>query len=114
MKRLSLVFVVALCMCTTVFAEKGTETENLSVDASKLSKCLNLSSQQAENVTNICEYFNERMQVVNNSSKKRKKDVLHNTIYGNLKLMKGELTKEQYSKYLELMNLTLKNRGIEL
>lgn len=114
MKRLSLVFVVVLCMCTTVFAEKGVETEDLSVNANKLSRYLNLSSQQTENVAPICDYFNERMQAVKYSGNKRKKDMLHNAIYGNLKLMKDELTKEQYAKYLSLVNLTLKNRGIEL
>lgn len=114
MKHLSLVFVVALGLCTTVMAEEGAKTANLRVEASQLTKCLNLSSQQTENVASICEHFNERMKAAHYANKKRKKEVLHNAVYSNLKLMKGELSKEQYSKYLELMNLTLKNRGIDL
>ena len=34
--------------------------------------------------------------------------------YGNLKLMKKTLTDAQYTKYTTILNMTLKNKGIEV
>ena len=47
-------------------------------------------------------------------ARKNKETKLHNAVYGNLKLMKRTLTDEQYAKYTALLNITLKNKGIEL
>ena len=47
-------------------------------------------------------------------AKKNKEEKLHKAVYGNLKLMKKTLTPEQYTKYVALMNMTLKNRGIDV
>jgi hypothetical protein len=48
------------------------------------------------------------------TAKKNKEVKLQTAVYGNLKLMKKTLNDEQYTKYVTLMNATLKNRGIEL
>ncbi len=34
-------------------------------------------------------------------------------VYGNFKLMKRTLTNEQYKKYVQLLNVTLKNKGLD-
>ena len=68
---------------------------------------------QSEEVANICDYFSEQMNRAT-TAKKNQEAKLHTAVYGNLKLMKQTLTREQYAKYVSLMNATLKNRGIEL
>ena len=39
---------------------------------------------------------------------------MHNAVYGNLKLMKNTLDAEQYAAYAKVLNVTLKNKGIEV
>lgn len=51
---------------------------------------------------------------VANSSKKNSDQKVRNAVYGNLKLMKNTLTEKQYSDYLRLMALTLRNKGIDI
>ena len=38
---------------------------------------------------------------------------LREAVYGNFKLMKRTLTNEQYKKYVQLLNVTLKNKGLD-
>lgn len=78
-----------------------------------MTQYLKLSSQQHEEVANICDYFQEQMKVANNS-KKDSDQKIRNAVYGNLKLMKGTLTEKQYSDYLRLMAMTLRNKGIDI
>ena len=116
MKRLGFTLVAALCLAATTFAAGNQPTTAKwegNINVNKLSQYLNLNSMQSEEVSNICEYFTEQMGRAA-SAKKNKEAKLHNAIYGNLKLMKRTLTNEQYSKYAALLNITLKNKGIEL
>ena len=41
-------------------------------------------------------------------------NMVRNAVYGNLKLMKKTLTDAQYTKYTTILNMTLKNKGIEV
>ena len=92
MKRLVLLVVVALGMSATSFAGEKVEGKDWKVDVNvaKLSKYLNLDARQMEEVANISE-----------------------AVYGNFKLMKRTLTNEQYKKYVQLLNVTLKNKGLD-
>lgn len=78
-----------------------------------MTQYLKLSSQQHEEVANICDYFQEQMKVAN-SSKKNNEQKVRNAVYSNLKLMKNTLTEKQYSEYLRLMAMTLRNKGIDI
>ena len=78
-----------------------------------MTQYLKLSSQQHEEVANICDYFQEQMKVAN-SSKKNSEQKVRNAVYSNLKLMKNTLTEKQYSEYLRLMAMTLRNKGIDI
>ena len=103
MKRLGLTLVAALCLVATTFAAGNQPTVAKwegNINVNKLGKYLNLSSVQAEEVANICNYFDEQMGRA--------------TVYGNLKLMKKTLTDAQYTKYTTILNMTLKNKGIEV
>ena len=82
-------------------------------NVNKLGKYLNLSSVQAEEVANICNYFDEQMGRAT-TAKKNKDTMVRNAVYGNLKLMKKTLTDAQYTKYTTILNMTLKNKGIEV
>ena len=116
MKRLGLTMVAALCLTATTFAAGNqpavTKWEG-NINVNKLSQYLNLNSVQNAEVQNICEYFTEQMGKAT-TAKKDKDSKLYNAVYGNLKLMKKTLTPEQYSKYAALLNVTLRNKGIEL
>lgn len=116
MKKIGITFVAALCLAATTYAAGNQPTTAKwegSINVNKLGKYLNLTSAQSEEVSNICDYFTQQM-VRATKAKKDQEAKLHNAVYGNLKLMKQTLTNEQYSKYAALMNVTLKNKGIEL
>lgn len=116
MKRMGITIVAALCLAATTYAAENqpvTEKWEGNINVNKLGQYLKLNSTQSEEVANICSYFSEQMGRAT-TAKKKKEEKLHNAVYGNLKLMRQTLTTEQYSKYTALMNVTLKNRGIEL
>lgn len=114
-----MILLVALTMGANLFAAGNlptTEKENwnVNINVSKLSRYLQLSGSQQEEVTYICAYFNEQMVRASHSRKNKKEAMLHNAIYGNLKLMKGTLNEKQYGEYVRLLNITLRNRGIAM
>mgnify|MGYP003542326130 FL=1 len=47
-------------------------------------------------------------------TEKDRKESFNKAIMRNLKYMQQVLTKEQYQKYLMLLNVTLSNRGLSL
>ena len=116
MKRLGLTLVAVFCLAASSFAAGNQPTTAKwegNINVNKLSKYLKLTSNQTEEVANICNYFSEQMDKVSNSSKKQD-ELIKNAVYGNLKLMKKTLSPEQYAKYNTLLNITLQNKGIEL
>ena len=117
MKKIVLVALTALFFSATGFAKGAGEASanyNFDINVSKLSNYLQLSSSQAGTVSDICDYFTTQMKEASYSSKKSQQEKVSNAVYGNLKLMKETLTNEQYKKYVKLLNVTLKNKGIEL
>lgn len=116
MKRLGLTLVAAFCLAAVVFAAGNQPTTAKwegSINVNKLSNYLKLSTSQREEVANICDYFTTQM-LKATTAKKEQTEKMRAAVYGNLKLMKKTLSNEQYAKYAALMNITLKNKGIEL
>lgn len=116
MKRLGLTFVVALCLATITFAAENQPTTAKwegNINVSKLGRYLDLNASQSEEVANICDYFSEQMSKAT-TARKDKDAKVRNAVYGNLKLMRKALSSKQYAKYAALMNITLKNKGIDL
>lgn len=116
MKRFGLTLVAALCLTTVTFAAGNQPTNEKwegRINVQKLSRYLQLTGNQEEEVANICDFFNEQMKRANSSTKDQKK-LLHNAIYGNLKLMKKTLNEKQYAEYTKILNVTLQNKGIEV
>ncbi len=119
MKRLGLTFVAAFCLTVTTFAagnQPVTETAKWdgSINVSRLSKYLDLDSKQHEEVANIIEFFNREMSRATSSKAKNREQMLRNAVYGNLKLMKKTLDEKQYTNYTKVLNVTLRNKGIEI
>lgn len=115
MKRIVLAITIALFIGNYSFAigNQPVPKWNSNINVNKLSSYLKLESSQTEEVNNITAYFSEQMTQATRSKKNQNKK-LANAVYGNLKLMKQTLTKEQYTKYLKLLNVTLQNKGIIL
>lgn len=116
MKKLGLTFVVALAFSASVFANGGDGKDGKwdgSINKAKLTKYLNLTAAQNDEVADICDYFQEQMKSAN-SSKKNSDEKVRQAVYGNLKLMKKTLNEEQYASYVRLLALTLRNKGIEV
>jgi len=114
MKRFGLTLVAAFCATVLTFAagnQPTTEKWEGRINVEKLSRFLKLTDKQEQEVANICEYFSEQMQRAT-SSKKDQEKMLHNAIYGNLKLMKQTLNEKQYAEYTKVLNATLQNKGI--
>ena len=114
MKRLGLTLMAAVCLTATTFAAGNQPTTakwDGNINVTKLSKYLNLSADQHEEVANICDYFSTQMERATTAKKDQKKK-LHNAVYGNLKLMRKALTDKQYAEYARVLNVTLQNKGI--
>lgn len=116
MKRFVLT-VCAVCMAATMCFAAGNQpaTENWSgnINVNKLSRYLDLTDKQYKEVLNICEYFEQEMERAINATENRD-EKLRKAVYGNLKLMKATLDKQQYAAYAKVLNATLRNKGIEL
>ena len=74
---------------------------------------MQLTSDQTEEVANISEYFAEKVQGASYAREEKQAQKLRDAVYGNFKLMKRTLNEEQYRKYVHLVNVTLKNKGLD-
>lgn len=115
MKRLVLLVAVALGMSAASFAGEKVESRDWKVDVNvaKLSKYLNLDARQREEVATISDYFADKVQSASYAKEAKQGKKLREAVYGNFKLMKRTLTNEQYRKYVQLLNVTLKNKGLD-
>lgn len=112
MRRLGLLVAVALMMgATTSFAQGNKEANQASFE--RLSKYLRLTEAQVSEVAEINAYLENQLgqplSAEALSQSERAKDV-QNALLCNLKLMKHALTKEQYGKYVALINVTRANQ----
>ena len=110
MRRLGLLVAVALMMGTTTsFAQGNKEAASFE----RLSKYLRLTEAQVSEVAEINAYLENQLgqplSAEALSQSERAKDV-QNALLCNLKLMKRALTKEQYGKYVALINVTRANQ----
>ena len=76
MKRLGLTLMAAVCLTATTFAAGNQPTTakwDGNINVTKLSKYLNLSADQHEEVANICDYFSTQMDRAKTAKKDQKK-----------------------------------------
>jgi hypothetical protein len=116
MKRVLVMMVALMSMTATCFAEGKNENQDwsMNVNVAKLSKYLKLNSNQASEVEAISDYFADRMQSASYAKDEKQAQKVREAVYGNFKLMKRTLNNDQYKKYVQLMNTTLRNKGLDV
>jgi replicative superfamily II helicase len=118
---------VAMLSMTMAFAENEKENavvenalemnvENvydMSVNMRKLSVALGLAVDQIEAVETVHNTFNaEMLFAAHYSTKEEREAQVKKAVEKDIKWMNYILTKDQYRKYLLLLNTTLNNRGL--
>ena len=119
MKRLFVV-VVAMLSMTMTFAENenaanlnSAEAYNMTVNMNKLSQALSLSKDQIESVAEIHKTFSAEMQFAAQETGEERQKMVDNAINKDLAWMNYILNRDQYRKYVMLLNMTLHNRGLK-
>lgn len=117
MKKIFLTIAMTIMLSLSMLAgEESTtrlESYNISVNTEKLTESLDASTDQAEAICDVMTLFNQQMANISvEESDSARQKMLDNTIKMNTSYMKHILDKDQYKKYLMLLNTTLVNRGI--
>jgi len=119
MKRMILTIVAMLSM-TMTFAENEnmnalntTEAYDMTVNINKLSQALGLSKDQVESVAEIHKTFSAEMVFAAQYGKEERAKMVEKAINKDLAYMNYILNKDQYRKYVMLLNITLNNRGLK-
>ncbi len=112
--------VVALMSMTMTFAENEsaanintTEAYDMTVNMNKLSQALGLSDDQVEAVSEIHKSFCAEMMFAAQYGKDEREKRVDNAIKRDLAYMNYILNRDQYRKYLMLLNVTMLNRGLK-
>ena len=118
MKKMILT-VVALMSMTVLFAENdnaasvnAVQAYDMTVNMKKLSEALNLSKDQVEGVEEVHKTFAAEMVFAAQYGKEELQKMVEKAINKDLAYMNYMLNKDQYRKYVMLLNVTLNNRGI--
>ena len=121
MKKIVLTVVAMLNLTSSVFAAPtevdalATQKYVFNINTNKMSQALDLSAGQFDDVLNGSEVFAEETRSASKmKTEKDRKESFNKAIMRNLKYMQQVLTKEQYQKYLMLLNVTSSNRGLSL
>ena len=116
MKKIVLTL-VALMSMTTIFAENEgmntTEAYNMTVNMKNLARTLNLSKDQVESVAEVHKTFSSEMMFAAQYGKEERTKMVEKAINKDLAYMNYILNKDQYRKYVMLLNTTLVNRGLK-
>ena len=121
MKKVFLMLVMLFTMSVCSFAEDNNATEtqrieryDIKVNTKKLADYLELTSDQFEAVECIADQFSKDMMFAAIECESGNcKTVTKNVLDKNIKDMSYVLNKEQYHKYLKVLNATITNRKIE-
>ncbi len=119
MKKMILTMIAMFSM-TMTFAENentnalnGTEAYNMTVNMNQLARTLGLSSDQVEGVAEVHKTFSAEMVNAAHYGKEDRAKMIDKAIIKDLAYMNYMLSKEQYRKYVMLLNVTLVNRGLK-
>ncbi len=122
MKKFILILVMMLSMSVYSFADdsNATKVDNIekyefNINHRRLACVLDMSGDQMEITENIIREFERDMFFASSmETEESRNKVVSSTVQKNIKFMGYVLNKEQYHKYLILLNLTLQNRGFDL
>ncbi len=118
MKKMILTMIAMFSM-TMTFAENenmnalnSTEAYDMTVNMDKLSNALGLSKDQVEGVAEVHKTFSSEMVFAAQYGKEERAKMVEKAINKDLAYMNYMLNKDQYRKYVMLLNVTLANRGL--
>lgn len=118
MKKFFLTLVALMSMTATFAAGENDNTVaeankyNVSFNLSSLSKTLRLDFDQVRAVADINEMFASDMLNASAASHSERKEMVDKAVKRDLAYMRSVLDKEQYRKYVMLLNTTINNRGL--
>ena len=116
MKKIVLTL-VALQSMTMTFAENegmnATEAYDMTVNMKKLSQGLGLTMDQVESVAEVHKTFSSEMMFAAQYGKDERTKMVEKAVNKDLAYMNYILNKDQYRKYVMLLNMTLINRGLK-
>ena len=116
MKKIVLTLVALMSMTTTFAENEGmntTEAYNMTVNMGKLAKALGLTNDQVESVAEVHKTFTAEMMFAAQYGKEERAKMVEKAVTKDLAYMHTILNKDQYRKYLTLLNVTLVNRGLK-
>jgi len=109
-----------LSMSMTSFAENdnvanvnNVESYDMTINMRKLAVALDMTFDQMESVEDIHRTFCAEMMLAAHANKDERAQLLDKAINKDLRYMRYVLDKDQYRKYLMLLNTTLHNRGLK-
>ena len=119
MKKIVLTLVALMSMTTTFAENEGmntmntTEAYNMTVNMKSLAHALGLTNDQLESVAEVHKTFSSEMMFAAQASKEERSKMVEKAINKDLAYMNYILNKDQYRKYVMLLNVTLINRGLK-
>ena len=120
MKKMILTVMAVLSMTTTFAKDENANATSamsafdMSVNMDKLSETLNLTCDQRESVADVHHTFCGEMMVAAQAGNEDQKDLMIKAVNKDLKYMHYILNKDQYRKYVMVLNATLNNRGLDV
>ena len=115
-----LMVVAMLSMTMTAFAENDNvesvnniESYDMTINMRKLAVALDMTFDQMESVEDIHRTFCAEMMLAAHANKDERNLLLDKAVNKDLRYMRYVLDKDQYRKYLLLLNTTLHNRGLK-
>ena len=119
MKKIILFAAFLFTMNANVNAENeavnNVEAYSINANINSLVRYLDLSKDQVESVSNIQKIFEDNLRYASyvNNPESRKK-MVGSSIEFSVKNMNYILNRDQYKKYLSVLNATILNRGIDM
>lgn len=119
MKKIVLM-VVAMLSMTMSYAEnenanntQSVEAYDMSVNIRKLAVTLGMTVDQMEAVEEIHRTFCAEMMFAAHANKDEREELVEKAVKKDTRFMSYILDRDQYRKYLILLNTTLRNRGLK-
>lgn len=122
MKKVILILMMVFSLNICTFAEDNDvnnvndiERYDFKVNYRRLATTLEMSLDQMEmSETVLNELANDMLFASSMESDESKNKIVSNAVKKNIRYMGYILNKEQYKKYITLLNLTLQNKGFDL
>jgi len=119
MKKIIMTLMAMLTVTNATFAEikdeehaDSIETYDMEININALSTALGINEDQKETVTDFYTAFCSEMLTAGNAGREERRSLVDYAVEKNIMNMSYILTKEQYNKYVAILNTTLVNRGL--